>query len=326
MQFSDYAFISSQSRSIFPLFSDNVAFPLTAIQKKVACVALVVLSCALTCCLLYRLIFKWKVNPLSIPQKGIIASDASEIKEIEKKEDLSLLSGYEDFVKSNDTKFKILPLLFFNLKQLDEYADITLKNASSIEDARVVLIGNTHTMPSRIDLMLFIIARFARNEDIHLVEAAEGKTKRLFDQLDTYGWDNMELSKKYKKVVKQLLNLRERRLKSENFPKNQNPSQENTDNIALKLLNNLLFFCHKRTESLIKCLHDTLLKFPDKKIFVTAGKSHLVEGDTFNILDYLPPKEKCALIMLKDLDPTTFDDDLKYAESLVEGMNFDDSI
>ena len=318
MQIFDYSFISNQTLSIL---KENGVFQLSTLQRKVALVAFVVLGCVLTCYLFYRVFFKWDVEQLNPSQKSIL--DSHEIKEIEKEETMSSLSFSDYMLQKIDTKFKAYLLLLCDEKNLYNYADITLKNASSLGDARVVLIGDTHTMPTHTEITWFIINHFGRNDDIHLVEGGEGKVKRIFKHMETYGWDNMKLFEKERVVIKQVLSIRER---LGNFPKNQKVSQEKVDRIATKLLNRFLFFSRKRTVSLIECINDSLLKFPDKKIFVTAGKGHFIEGDEFNILNHLPPEEKCALVMLKDLDPISEEDKIKYAESLAASVDLSDSV
>lgn len=322
MHIFSYTFVSNRSLSIF-----NVVIPLNTLQKKVAFIALAAFSCIVTCCLLYRIFFKWNVQQLKFStKKKEIISDAKEHEDIENQANLSSLSLSKIVPKEGDlpqeieTKFKTYLSLLRDSNNLYNYADITIQNALSLKDARVVLIGDTHTMPSHISITKFIIEFFGRENDIHLVEGTEGKYKRLFKHMDTYGWDNMEMSKQSQRVVKQALDLNKQQLQIKHFSDEQNLSQEEINKKVLILFNHLLFFGRKRTESLIQCLHDFLLKFPDKKIFVTAGKGHLIEGKTFNILNHLPPEEKCALVMLKNLDPVNEGDDLKYAESFVDDL------
>lgn len=250
----------SVANQFMSTFKENLTFRLSALQEKVALVALIALSYALTYCLLYRFFFKWNAQQVTPSQKEDSILDAHKIEELEKKQNILNLSLSDYIQQSTNMKCKTYLSLLCKGTELNNLADISFKNASSLEDTRVILIGDTHTIRSHLEIQHFIIDRFGRNDDVHLVEGAEGEIERIFEHMDTYGWDNMKIFNKGKIVIKEILNLRKRTLHPEMFPNEKKLSEQERNKKISFLKKKFLTACQQRTESLIKCLNESVLK------------------------------------------------------------------
>ena len=278
--------IISSPTYVEPLFK-ACSPSLTAIQRKVVNVALIIFSCLATCYVCYQIYFKaneQRIKPLN--QEEVISN--SQVTEIPVQEEEK-----EDQLHDVDGELKIYPLLLSNKDELNHWADITFKNVSRLEDARIILIGESHGTPEHIEIEHYIAYNFGRDDDILLKEGAEGKLKRYFDHMDTYGWENIKFFNESMGIMKKLFDIRNKLLANANSPEL---------NEIINLGKQYVFSFNKRNEALIHNLTNLILKFPDKKFILIAGKSHLLGkgSKTYNILDYLPKEEKCVLLILKD--------------------------
>jgi hypothetical protein len=263
---------------------------LTTLQRKVATVALIIFSCLLACYSIYQIFFKandQRIDPIDDISHSQVSNNAIQ-------DEIVKPIPEEDQALDVDNELKVYPLLLLNKNALNDLADISFKNVSCIEEARIILIGERHSTPEHLEIEHYIVHHYGKDDDILLMEGAEGKTERFFEHMDTYGWDNLRVFHEGRMTLKKLFNV----LKQQRLSNDLNLSQKLNKKIA-KLFEQYVQAIHKRNDALIKNLNNCLLKFPNKKIFLIAGKLHLVEG-SYNILEHLQKEEKCALLILKD--------------------------
>lgn len=315
MQFLNF---NSAFNHALPVFKEYIVFSLNTLQKKVTCIALFVFGCLSALYdVFYPIYLKWNCQQLK--EEDLLNSH--EIEEWTKKLATPIPSFSEilnDLVK--DDPNYLYCLLLSNSAEFYNYIDIKFKNTSSIEDARIILIGSTHIMLFHDPIMIYIIDYFGKNNDILLLEGSEGKAKKIFKHMDAYGWDNLELFDKGTIFIREFLDLY-KSLKLEGFPNSRKLSEQEM-NRFLEIKKKHSISTHERNLCLIRSINDFLFRFPDRKIFAFAGKEHFIVEDTvedaYNILDHLPSEEKYALIMLKNIGPT--EDGIEYLESLVAGI------
>ena len=137
--------IHSLSTYVEPLFK-ACSPALTAIQRKVVSVALIIFSCLAACYACYQIYFKaneQRIKPLN--QEEVISN--SQVVQI-------LVQGEKKEDQSHDIydKPKIHPLLISNTDELNQWVDITFKNVSRLENARIILIGESHGTIEHIEI------------------------------------------------------------------------------------------------------------------------------------------------------------------------------
>lgn len=200
-------------------------------------------------------------------------------------------------------------LLFSNDQEIHNYANLTFKGTSSLKEARIILIGETHVIAEHCGIERYILDRFGRSGDILLLEGTGDWDTKLMHNLDKSNWDNPELVKESEVVCKKMLNLLEHGCTED---------QE----VFQKLLHELCEkISTKRNKSLIYSVNKFLSQFPDKKIFVISGRCHLKYG-TYNILNYLPKLEKCALVLLAKEGTYTMTS-IEYLKMVADDKNMD---
>lgn len=207
------------------------------------------------------------------------------------------LSGSLDQQKEKNPDQKI---------DLEKIADVFYKNTSRIEEAQVVFIGEIHTVKKHKLLQIDIINKLARDGDIVLLEGATYKKSTNIDEshyrfadndiskkINVNGWEeNKDILIASSSAIRCGYSL----LKIEDFKSNQE---------VQAAINTLLgisdFLKSKRDLFLVGLIKKITSEHINKKIFVIAGRGHVLEKRTnFNILDLLPQDTKGVSIVLKD--------------------------
>jgi hypothetical protein len=276
------------------LFKEG-SFILTALQKKVATVALVIFSCAVAWYVLYQIGLRANNREFSELNKEKAISNSDLVNPVQEEVSEPVETENPVFEKGG----KLYASLCSGKEELNNWVDITFKNVSNIKDARIILIGEDHTISEHYEIESYIIRHLGKAHDILLLEGCEGKVETSSSKLqcmDAYGWDDLKWFPR--SIIKNFFKMvDEHQEKKSNDPK----YKEEMDRKIIKIYEELMYSGHKRNEMLVRTLNDHCLKWPNKKIFLIAGQLHLIQANVYNVLHYLPSEEKCALVMLKCL-------------------------
>ena len=144
MHFSAINFLTNDA---WPLFKEH-SVSLSALQKKVVLVAIIAFSCLAVC-----YIFCQKFSQ-SDKEEDISNSCETEQPIQNGGETLNFIVA-KDLMQGRASKLEIYPLLLSNDQEIYKHIDITLKNASDLEDARVVLMGESHTIRKHAEIQFY---------------------------------------------------------------------------------------------------------------------------------------------------------------------------
>ncbi|WP_226996110.1 hypothetical protein [Candidatus Protochlamydia sp. W-9] len=200
---------------------------------------------------------------------------------------------------------------------LSRYWNIAYKNASSLEEADIILMGENHNILAYKQLEIAIINQFGKDDDVLLLEGIEyqeeaqnfshiyseynfnliSKNIRMFGfEVDLLPFDEISnmLEELERKVV--ILKTKIEQEKRSGLP--HDALEKMMEEIVI-LLEKLCLSTDKRNEFLITSINRLLDRYPNNKLFVIAGSFHIVSPD-FNLIDHLPPDLKYAILTYKN--------------------------
>lgn len=234
--------------------------------------------------------------------------------------------GIQDTASVKEKAHEIPTEFLIDGQPLTYHADVTFKNASCLEDAQVILVGEMHHTSRHYKVEARILNHFAKPHDIVLLEGfndyEENEKKFRMTSLYNYdilekpyvlSWDNLELVDKSIKIYgKFLKSLEELVPDLYEWPQQTytiNPAlsleqQQALDRRIGKLWKKFMHCCHERNRFLENAISKHLQVSPKSKIFVIAGQAHLVKNEpnlSYNLLDHLPQDVKYATIMFKHI-------------------------
>jgi hypothetical protein len=192
------------------------------------------------------------------------------------------------------------PLLLDKHEILHEWADFSFKNTLNLKDAQIVFLGEDHRYKTHKILEKFITEKFGKKDDIVLIEGVEGDLNQGDNDayFKIYGWDDSELLNESIKIVKELVEYQEnyKYYQELGLTKELIETSLKMDSLFKKIDE----YSYIRNQKLINSVKKYSTQFPDSKIFVIAGKSHIINSEIkYNVLD-LFPNQKCISILLKE--------------------------
>lgn len=335
---------SFHSISIF--FKEGILPSITQLQKKVATVAMVIFVCLATVTLIYH-IFKRSVSTITINEPAgnpLIASREAQpsietgivnIGPLGRAADEGVRvtpTGFgcvfqeipenvsiDDYgeVIGDQTRLDFSHIELSSEKLLD-YAVINYKNASCVEEARVILMGECHAFPKHQDLEVAIISQFGKHGDGFLMEGVEYKEftppydssygiyRNISKNVRFIGWEAdeniIEESSKMRDEITlkrfQLIKEISRSSKPGAAPINQEKIEKLFSEVA-RAVTIVFQRVFERNQFLIDSIKRSLEEYPESKIFVFAGSSHILSPEGFNLLDHMPENVKCAALLFK---------------------------
>jgi hypothetical protein len=219
-----------------------------------------------------------------------------------------------EYQKTKDDEF-LIASLEMDPKRLIQHADIIFQNCSNLEDANVICMGECHVIERHSSLEQFIIDTFSKPNDVHLIEGSEGIIKDCtieeWENLIVVGWDHMESFTKYVQVMEKIFR----------YDESPEDSEERREFIELNELSSV--YSKLRNQALIKAIVNHRVEYPLSKIFVIAGRRHLKEKG-YNILEFLPKEEKCAVVLFHKIDGEVSDQQLsQHSEKLFSSVKND---
>ncbi|MBS4163860.1 Uncharacterized protein PRO82_001166 [Candidatus Protochlamydia amoebophila] len=311
---------------------------LTKRQKTIMAIAIGIFSCFIAGYLLYQVINKRKIKPLSIDAASLnrepnFESSLSQPVE-EQRGNLpiigpalihrinSLISAFPPMGNESDEQtieeevdYTGVPV---DTTLLSQYWNIAYKNASSLEEADIILMGEDHKILAYQQLEIAIINQFGKDDDVLLLEGVEYQEeaqnfssicpKRSYDLISKnirlFGFEEnlltlVESLNMLKELERKAIILKtniELKKRSE-LPLDVTFSEKEMHE-GVCLLEKLFLLTDKRNEFLITSINRLLERYPGSKLFVIAGSHHIV-SPVFNLIDHLPPNLKYAILTYK---------------------------
>ncbi|WP_042280203.1 hypothetical protein [Candidatus Protochlamydia sp. R18] len=202
---------------------------------------------------------------------------------------------------------------------LSRYWNIAYKNASSLEEADIILMGEHHKILAYQQLEIAIINQFGKDNDVLLVEGIEYQeeaqnfsriySKRSYDLISKnirmFGFeenllDLIESLNMLKELERKAIILKTNvELKKRSGLPLDVTFSEKVMHEEVCLLEKLFLSMDKVNKFLITSINRLLDRYPNNKLFVIAGNLHIVSPD-FNLIDHLPPDLKYAILTYKD--------------------------
>ncbi|KIC73006.1 hypothetical protein [Candidatus Protochlamydia amoebophila] len=331
--------LSNHFSCYYSSFFEGHFLYLTKRQKTIMAIAIGIFSCFIAGYLLYQVINKRKIRPLSSnaaslnrePNSGKPLSPSVE----EHKTNLSivnpalihrinsLISAFPPMGNESDEQTIEEEVDYTGVTVdttlLSQYWNIAYKNASSLEEADIILMGENHKILAYKQLEIAIINQFGKDNDVLLVEGIEYQeeaqnfsriySKRSYDliskNMHMFGFEVellplVESLNMFKELERKAVILKTKvELKKRSGLPLDVTFSEKVMHEGVCLLEKLFLLTDKRNGFLITSINRLLDRYPNNKLFVIAGNLHVVSPD-FNLIDHLPPNLKYAILTYKN--------------------------
>ncbi|MBA2368605.1 MAG: hypothetical protein H0V82_06235 [Candidatus Protochlamydia sp.] len=312
-----------------------IPLPSVSQQKIMAVATLIILGGVALCYTIYLIGRKYNFNENN--GESINISSINYLRNITLSPSSSNIENTTNLFENRYIQPTVLPPEDHNeksfKKNLSLYANTLFKNTISLEEARVILIGERHDITEHCKLEGIILKYFAKENDVLLVEGILKEEKELLDpaalfpheleksipkRIHAFGWE-----KDLETLRSQIKMMSETELYIQRF--------NNASNDAEKLIvkqemrdieNKICLAIKKRNDFLVSSIKESMEKYPNSKVFVIAGSGHVLHKKEydyslfspkdsiptslyidifdFNILENLPPEVRAASVILKN--------------------------
>ncbi|MBS4163859.1 Uncharacterized protein PRO82_001165 [Candidatus Protochlamydia amoebophila] len=320
-------------------FFEGYFLYLTKRQKTIMAIAIGIFSCFIAGYLLYQVINKRKIRPLSSDAASLNREPNFENSLSQPIEEHrgnlpivnpaliyrinSLISAFPSMGNERaeqtieeEVDYTGVPV---DTTLLSRYWNIAYKNASSLEEANIILMGEDHKILAYKQLEIAIINQFGKDDDVLLVEGVEYQeeaqnfsriySKRSYDLISKnirmFGFEedlspSIEIGNMLKELERKAVTLKTNVELKKRFELPLDVTfLEKVMHEGVCLLEKLFLLMDKRNEFLITSINRLLDRYPGSKLFVIAGSLHIVSPD-FNLIDHLPPDMKYAILTCKN--------------------------
>lgn len=196
--------------------------------------------------------------------------------------------------------------IILKLHQTDNYfaahTMITHRYSSSLSHSQVILMGEIHNIPAHNELEAWILNHYGKDDDIILCEGMEGdvssthtrheiyhhifKDNVVHPRCRVYGWEKEEFHTKHEQTWDEFEHARS----SSSLPAEKRARAYEAEETYMK----------KRNQTLTDAIKEALKKFPGKKIFVIAGREHLLsKAYDHDILTTLPKDIAASRVLFR---------------------------